>query len=866
MQMKSYPQRFLNDQTCPSKALENTLLFHQTDDDFYGREEEMGLLMDMIGHFGMDKFGLYDEDEGGSPKDDLWCEVAFLSGLSGSGKSSIIRQIISNCEAQDWSVIFCKFDRQSSPLSVLLHSVDSVFEEFLLQADAVDPQRKPAAQDTFDRISRSIISAIDNESFPQLCRLFPALARLFPMSMNFVEVSLAQSTSHASLAPFGSDNFNSTNVLSALGYGRNRLKYLFQIIFRSVISGGRPVLLCLEDIHWADEVTLDILTDFILTAGHDGASSFHRQAFQKGRLLYLGSYRDNEVNEAGPVMNQIEQMEDAGGNINVNRIAIGEMPETDVNKMLSWKLCLPLRHTQELAQLVHQKTRGYPMFTIEFLRSVIQTNILTFSVRDRRWVWDETAIDMQVISDGVLSLLTNKLQHLPENVIKALMVMSCFGSQINRSMVHLLDLGQFTSGMMGGLDVALSEGIVDKAGPLLAFTHDMLQETSYNLIPIHERKPLHRKIALSLSGPEAAKDPELCILAVDQVNICKDIPGMLSPIEKAKFARLNLLAGKYSARSSGYERARVYFEAGISLLHDNHWNKQYSLSLQLYEWSVLVCFMDGNVASESVPRRLSEILSNAKTFDDKLTARTMLAKYLMSQEMYAEAINGLIELLSDLGESFPKYVTQACAIDEINATVPMLDNVTFEQMYALPKMTDARKLNVMKFLALLINMYHFPSPLFAIILSCRIIQLTFQFGFCEDTISGLTSISHYFWLYTENVDLAKRVQKVADALMRDSSNQHSLRARLVLMGLSVNAIFKPSQASPEYILDGYKSANIVGDIDNAMMCGLLWCVASFFSCSVGSLIDLQKQIRRFLLEMAKHQRIGILHSGMSIFG
>lgn len=863
MRMKNQPQRFLHDENCPTKALEKTALFGQAGVEMYGREDEMNAIMDIVGRIEMHvQAPCVTSTNGGTVGavrvDDFLCEALFLSGHSGSGKSTMIKKLVSACNARKWCVLVCKFDRQVAPLLALLHSVDSFFGKFVApqqQGDGENTCRDPIVQEIFDKMSLSIVSTVNEESFGQLCVLLPKLRELFPL------FPMAQTSSQMDLLGDIVSGSTGSSHTGAMGSGRNRLHYLLHIILKALCNSRHPVLLCLEDTQWVDSATLDIIGDFVQTVQQGTAFSADGQSFRRG-LLYVGNFRDNEVNEDGCVMNQIECMEKSMENINVSKIMIGELSEGDVNDMLSFKLCIPTRRTRELAQLVYQKTRGNPMFTIEFLRSIVQKNALFFSVRDRKWIWDETSIDMQVISEGVVELLIEKLKQLPSNVTQTLMVISCCGFQINHSVIQLMDLGQFTSDMMGALDRAMKEGIIDRAGPIYAFSHDMLQETSYKLIPVSERDQLHKRIAETcVQDPEMTEDSELCTLAADQVNMCKDLDGVLSPVEKARYARLNLAAGKIAIRASSYKQARAYFEAGISLLHANHWDKQYSLSLQLYEYSGLVCFMDGKI--DGVTSRLNAILSNAKSFDDKINTRVMLAKLYLSQQRYADGFRDVIEVLSGLGEVFPKEIDQTLVTSEINETLPLLNEITKEKLSNLPVMTDARKLNAMKFMSLLTTLCTIHSPKFLHMLSCRMIQLTFQFGFCEESITGLATIAHVLWLYFDSVDLSKRINGITEALIKESSNTHSLRAELMMMRASVIGISQPAQAARDEMYNGHVSATIIGDRDNAMLCGLMYIIVSFLSTQ--DLEGLQRECVKFVHEMAKHKRIGLLHSMQCFF-
>jgi len=419
----------------------------------------------------------------------------------------------------------------------------------------------------------------------------------------------------------------------------------------------------------------------------------------------------------------------------VSRLFVGELLEHEINTMLSAKLCLPMRYTRMLAQLVHQKTRGNPLYCVEFLKAIIKENVLSWSVKSRRFIWDDTCIDMQTMSEGVVELLSTKLRQLPHDVIESLKIASCFG-QISLSTIELLDLGWFVPNLLEALETAVQEGILEKAGPLFAFSHDMLQESTYQLIPKDERDELHKSIGKSLvQDPGVADNAELCALAVDQTNMCK----LSEPVDRALFARLNLAAGKHCIAASSYEQARGYFEAGISLLHAKPWSKQYSLCLELYEMSVIVSYMDGKV--EAASKRLDAILANA-SFEDALNSRALRAKLLASQQQYVEAINEVLAVLSCFGEEFPRDASLAYVSSEINAALPMLRNVTKETILGLKPMTDKSKLNAMKFMDLLITLSFNCDSMIVPLVACRMMKLSIEKGYCDDTIPGIAHMSY----------------------------------------------------------------------------------------------------------------------------
>ena len=705
MQMSAHLRRFLHDITSPREAWENTALFdHRAPSSsssgggaatgpLYGREEEFGVLTGAAARVRLRAATASPPGPPGRPS----CEAAFLHGRGGSGKTALTDRVVRFCEDDGWLVLRGKFDRQVAPLTTLVQSVDSFFGLV---------ERDPSVHEAFGRITNSLV-AIDVESFGQLCELLPNLRKLFPMSADYVR--------RRGMRQFGdrrtSSRADRTSPTGSLGSGSHRLKRIFHIVFGAICSGGRPVAVVLEDLQWSDAFTLGVVGDFVQFSGH-GAANLAEEESTHGGLYLLGNFRDNEADFAqdGFVMNHIRSLERSNGNnVNVVRIAVGELPEHEINKMLSFKFCLPIRHTQELSQLVYQKTRGNPMFVTEFLRSIIQRGLMSFSVRARRWIWEDTAIEMQMISDGVVDLLKGKLRQLPPHVVETLKIVACFGHQVSVPTLRLLDLGQFpVTNMLEALDIAKREGIVDRAGPVYAWQHDLLQESTYQLISQGDKYALHKKIGMSLAAdPAVAGNAELCTLAVDQINICKDAAGMLGPMERNLFARLNLAAGRHSIAASSFEQARGYFEAGISLLDANPWDEQYQLALTLYEMSVAVSFMDGKV--ETVSTRLDDIFSNTKTLDDEIFSRALEAKFLASQERYAEAVNGLLGVLSRLGEDIPKEVSLEQVTTEVKAAQSMLSGATREKIINLPPMNDTKQITA-KFMVSHFTRHSAPSP------------------------------------------------------------------------------------------------------------------------------------------------------------
>lgn len=123
MQMKKFPQSFLFDRTCSDVAYRDMNIHNNTKDmQLYGRDLELHVLQRMAAR--VSSCANNDMNEG----NEFACEVAFLSGGAGIGKTSLIRKFVSTCDELDgWFLVTSKFDRQVSSLVTVSFSWGFIF-------------------------------------------------------------------------------------------------------------------------------------------------------------------------------------------------------------------------------------------------------------------------------------------------------------------------------------------------------------------------------------------------------------------------------------------------------------------------------------------------------------------------------------------------------------------------------------------------------------------------------------------------------------------------------------------------------------------------------------------------------------------
>jgi len=366
----------------------------------YGRETERSLITDVFCRV---------SSTGGS-------EVLFIEGFSGSGKSSLVRSVLSYIDVAGGYITQRKFDSisQERPTSVVISAFNGLCSVI-------------RAKNSHRELSEIVIDlmAVFGTHLSALARLVPNVRLLIP---ELDEVCPDHKVRDAEI------NLGS-------------VYFILQLFTRVVSSKSHPIMLFLDDLQWADSASLEVL-QYIMSDPYVC-------------IYIVGSYRTNEVQTDHPVSRLTKALE--ATNVHVTKVNLDGMGIDDVNHIISDALGIFPRICMPLSQLVLRKTKGNPLFVLECLRSLVDRDLLQYSVRARRWVWDTGTIGAEDIADNVCELLTTKMTGLPGSTQFALKIASCFGTTLDSKVVKtLMSASPNYSNFEREMDKATNDGFLDK--------------------------------------------------------------------------------------------------------------------------------------------------------------------------------------------------------------------------------------------------------------------------------------------------------------------------------------------------------------------------------------------------------------------
>ncbi len=271
---------------------------------------------------------------------------------------------------------------------------------------------------------------------------------------------------------------------------------LFQALaaFIAAPARTRPLLLILDDLHWADPASLDLLC--YLARQQHGHEPDARQA---PRLLILGAYRAGEVAQNAAFQRALAELNRSRMLI---PISLQPLAEDDVARLAAGYLS---GHVDaRLARLLYAQSEGNPFFAEELLRSWIEMN----AVDECDGSWSLRAPIVPALPATIVGAVRERVARLAPEVANLLRIAAVIGRTFNLPI--LAEVADEDAELVEErLRTAHDAQILRRdADPMTwTFGHDTIRECLYGEVTAVRRRRLHTTIgrALEARGGEDAQ-------------------------------------------------------------------------------------------------------------------------------------------------------------------------------------------------------------------------------------------------------------------------------------------------------------------------------------------------------------------------
>jgi class 3 adenylate cyclase len=315
---------------------------------------------------------------------------------------------------------------------------------------------------------------------------------------------------------------------------RFRLFDSISMFLRSA-SRAQPLVVVLDDLHWADKPSLLLL-------------QFLAREIRTARLLIVATYRDVELRRQHPLAQALAEL--AREQIS-SRVVLRGITEQDVARYI--EMTAGTVPPGELVRVVHRETEGNPFFVSEIVRLLASEGRLE---RPTTGAWSIS------IPQSVREVVGRRLDQLSESSNALLQIASVVGREFALGVVQAVsDLDG--SAVTEAIDEAVATRLVAEAPRSLdryVFSHALIRETLYEEIPTTRRIGLHRKIGGVLEMLyQDAPEPHLAELAYHFLEAAPggDVGKAISYAERAAVKAISQLA---------YEEATKHYRMALEAL------------------------------------------------------------------------------------------------------------------------------------------------------------------------------------------------------------------------------------------------------------------------------------------------------------
>ncbi|HEV8054343.1 MAG TPA: adenylate/guanylate cyclase domain-containing protein, partial [Candidatus Limnocylindrales bacterium] len=320
-----------------------------------------------------------------------------------------------------------------------------------------------------------------------------------------------------------------------------QLRYLSaaQMALRELGSQG-PAVVVLEDVHWADASSVDVVADLLPIAHELPILFLVTSRPERGSVGWHLVERSRET--FGDALAELRLVAlDAAE----SRLLIGNLLEID---------SLPER----LRVSIMERAEGNPFFVEELIRMLIERGWVVR--KGERWVGSGTVAEAEV-PDTIRGLLLARIDRLPNAARRTIRVGAVIGRDVP---VRLLEeVTGDPAGTARALGLAEAAGLVRFASPdpepVYRFRHVLIQEAAYDSLLKTDRRRLHRQVGEALETRAGDRRDEIAAVLGLHFDRAGDVDRAIHYLQ---------LAGRQAMRRQALAEARDLFDRAAARLDD----------------------------------------------------------------------------------------------------------------------------------------------------------------------------------------------------------------------------------------------------------------------------------------------------------
>ena len=342
--------------------------------------------------------------------------------------------------------------------------------------------------------------------------------------------------------------------------------------FFLALAKQEPVILVLEDLHWADNLSLDLI-------------SLLMETLADAPILLLCVYRPEREHKCWHLATiATRKCPECYTEIHLNELS------HDQSRRLVESLMTIDDLPASVKDLILRKSQGNPFFVEEVVRSMIDSGVV---YREGDFWRAGEGIESVVVPESIQSVILSRLDHLDEDLKNVLQIASVIGRLFNRRVLQQMAKG--TTDLENLLWELMDRALIYEERTIpeeeYSFKHVLMQEAVYGNILSHRREIIHNRVAEAIEVLYGSSLEEYYEQLVYHYDRGGDVEKALEYLFKA---------GEKAKGSFANEAAIAHLTRGLELLEttsETHERNRQELNFQI-ALGLSQFFAKGNAAAE----------------------------------------------------------------------------------------------------------------------------------------------------------------------------------------------------------------------------------------------------------------------------
>ncbi len=303
----------------------------------------------------------------------------------------------------------------------------------------------------------------------------------------------------------------------------------------------RPIVVIIEDLHWADEATNELIP-------------YLARKLRDDRVMLLVTYRSDELHRLHPINHVLAEL--SRGRL-AEDVRLKKLTLEETGDVIRAALGLAQPATAEFRRALFERTEGNPFFVEEILRALVEKGELEY--REGAWHRTKAVADL-AIPASVRDAVQQRLLALEPRARKAMQIAAVIGQRFDFEIlgaVSGLDEPTLVDAIKSAIEAQLVREETDAAGnETYAFRHALSREAVLTELLQRERRMLHRSVAEAIERSVPAGSAERSEELAYHFDEARDT---------ARAYRYHALAADHSIRMSAPGAAIRHLERAIEI-------------------------------------------------------------------------------------------------------------------------------------------------------------------------------------------------------------------------------------------------------------------------------------------------------------